>query len=361
MPLQFQSIAAQVAQALRGEIANRAWAEALPGERQLAERFQVSRKTIRKALAELRAEGVLATTRSRGSTIKIPRRRARPEPARIALLLPQPLEASRPYTALWVTRLMALLQETGHPLQIFHGTKYFGQNAARSLDRLTRAHPARAWIIGGSNRPLQEWFAASGIPTIIAGSAHAGVALPSVDIDHRALCRHSAALFLRQQHRQLALFLDYGGHAGDAESEQGFREGLAAAADAPEPLVCSAERSAPSIIREVKRLLARKDPPTGWLVSNSYAYLTVLSYLASVGLRVPRDVSLISRDEETFLTFLHPRPTYYATKPAKLAHALHQGLKRLLAGDTSPFALRIMPDLVPGDSIAPAQPLARRT
>jgi len=314
MPLQFQSIAAQVAQALRAEIGNRAWADSLPGERQLAERFQVSRKTIRKALAELRAEGLLATARSRGSTIAQPRGRARPPSPRIALLLPQPLEASRPYTVLWVNRLMALLQETGHPLQTFHGTKYFGQNAARSLARLTRAHPARAWIIGGSNRPLQEWFAASGLPTIIAGSAH----------------------------------------AGDAESEQGFREGLATSPAAPEPLVCSPERSAPSILREIKRLLARKAPPTGWLVSNSYAYLTVLSYLASLGLRVPRDISVISRDEETFLTFMHPTPTYYSTKPAKFAHALHQGLKRLLSGDTSPFAIRIMPDLVQGSSVGPA-------
>ena len=352
MPLQFHSIAAQAAQALRTEITHRAWEEDLPGERQLAERFQVSRKTIRKALAELRAEGVLATIRSRGSTIQPRRRKARGVSQRIALLLPQPLEASRPYTALWVNRLMGLLQETGHPLQIFYGVKFFGQNAARSLARLTTTNSARCWIVGGSNRPLQEWFAAAGLPAIIAGSAHPGVRLPSVDVDHRALCRHSASLFLRHGHRQLALFLEHGGHAGDAESEQGFRDGVSAAPDAAEPLVCSPLRSAPSIIREVKRLLVRKERPTGWLVSNSYAYLTVLSYLASVGLRVPRDISVLSRDEETFLQFMHPTPTCYSTKPARFAHALNQGLKRILAGDTSPFALRIMPDLVPGNSVA---------
>ena len=229
---------------------------------------------------------------------------------------------------------------------------YFGEHSGRSLARLTSAHPALCWIVGGSNRPLQEWFAASGIPAIISGSAHAGIPLPSVDVDHRALCRHSAALFLRHGHRQLALMLERGGHAGDAESEQGFREGVAAANDAFEPLVCSPERSASGVIREMKRLLGRKDPPTGWLVSNSYAYLTVLSYLGSLGLRVPRDISVISRDEEMFLRFMHPTPTYYSTKPAKFAQALHQGLKRVLTGDNSAFALRIMPELVQGDSVA---------
>jgi DNA-binding LacI/PurR family transcriptional regulator len=355
MPLQFQSIAMQVAQALRTEIGSRSWQRSLPGERQLAVQFQVSRKTIRKALAELRAEGVLQTERSRGSVIPGARRRRGPTHPRIALLLPEPLEGSRPFTALWVNHLMGLLQETGHPLQIFHGAKYFGPNAAGALARLTAANSARCWLVARSNRPLQEWFAASGLPALISGSAHPGVALPSVDIDHRALCRHAAGLFLRLGHRRLALFLEPGGHGGDIESEQGFRAGLATAADALEPIVCTPERSAPSILREVQRLLASREPPTGLLLSNSYSYLTVLSYLGSLGRRVPRDMSVISRDEETFLRFMHPTPTYYATPPAKFAQALHLALKRILAGDRDPFASRIMPDLVPGKSIGPAR------
>lgn len=356
MPLTFQSIAMQVAQALRTEIKAGTWRRELPGERQLAERLQVSRKTVRKALAALRAEGVLQTEGGRGSQIASGRRRPQAPPPRIALLLPEPLERSRPFTALWVNRLMELLQDTGHPLQILHGAKYFGANAARSLARLTSAHPARCWIVARSSRPLQEWFAASGLPALICGSAHPGVALPSVDVDHRALCRHSAALFLRQGHRRLALFLEHGGRGGDVESEQGFREGLAAAPDALEPAVCSPERAADSIIRELRRLLARPAPPTGLLLSNSYSYLTVHSYLASLGLRVPRDISIVSRDEETFLRFMYPRPTYYATPPGKFAHALHQALKRILAGDSSAFAIRIMPALVKGDSVGPVRP-----
>ena len=351
MAFKFQSIATQVAEAIRSAIAGGAWHQTLPGERQLAERFQVSRKTVRKALATLRGDGLLDTARSRGSVIRRQGRRRTAASQGVALLLPEPLEVSRPFTALWVNRLMSLLQDSGDPLQILHGAKFFGSNAGGSLARLTATHPARCWILARSNRPLQEWFATSGLPTLIAGSAHPGIPLPSVDVDHRALCRHSAALFLRHGHRQLALFLEHAGHHGDAESEQGFREGVASARDAGEPLVCRPERSASSIIRELKRLLACKDRPTGLLLANSYSYLTELSYLGSLGLRVPRDLSLISRDEERFLQFVHPTPTYYSTKPAKFAHTLHQALKRIFAGGHDPFALRIMPDLVQGDSV----------
>ena len=359
MPIKFHSIATQVAEAIRAEIASGQWSHMLPGERQLAERLHVSRKTVRKALAALRSEGVLDTRQSRGSVLKSQRRSNKSPSQRIALLLPEPLEGSRPFTAHWVNRLMTLLQESGDRLQIFHGTKYFGARAGRSLERLTDANPSRCWIIARSNRPLQEWFAASGIPTLIAGSAHPGVPLPSVDVDHRALCRHSAALFLRQGHRKLALFLEHAGHRGDAESEQGFREGMAAAPHAGEPFVCQPERSANSIIRELKRLLACKDPPTGLLLSNSYSYLTVLSYLGSLGLRVPHDMSLISRDEEMFLKFVYPTPTYYSAKPGQFAHTLHQALTRIFAGTQNPFALRIMPDLVHGESVGAGPHLKR--
>lgn len=359
MPLQFQSLPAQLAQALRTEIRERRWEHHLPGERQLATRFHVSRKTLRKALAELRSSGELQTARGRGSRLTGGRARPRqPQPQpRIALLLPEPLEGSRPFTALWVNRLMALLQEMGHPLQIFHGTRYFGARAGRSLARLTAEHPARCWIVGRSNRPLQEWFAASGRPTLISGSTFPGIELPSVDVDHRALCRHAAGLFLRQGHRRLALFLEHGGHGGDRESEQGFREGLAAVPNAAEPLVRTPERSAASILREFRGLLEQPHPPTGLLLSNAYSYLTVAGFLAARGRQVPRDLSVVSRDEETFLRFVYPAPTHYATPPAKFAQALFQALKRLLGGDTGAFALRIMPDLIKGDSVGPAPSL----
>jgi DNA-binding LacI/PurR family transcriptional regulator len=354
MALEFRSIAAQVADALCAEIGDRVWTGMLPGERALAEKYQVSRKTLRKALAHLREQGLVTTGRSRGSEVCLARRRRRVATSpRIALLLPEPLEASRPYTSLWVNRLMVLLHDIGHPLEIHTGSKFYGQHAGRSLSRLCAAHPSRCWLIARSNRALQEWFVSSGVPAIITGSAHPGVRLPSVDIDHRALCRHSATLFLRHGHRRLALFLEPGGHAGDAESAAGFGEGVASKADAAEPLVCMPERTPGSIIRESKRILARSDPPTGWLVSNSYSYLTVLSYFASIGLRVPHDVSVVSRDAETFLRFMHPTPTYYSTAPTRYARAVHQAVKRVLAGVMDPFSIRIMPDLVPGSSVGP--------
>ncbi|MBI5381919.1 MAG: substrate-binding domain-containing protein [Opitutae bacterium] len=352
MPTTYRSISAQVAAALREGMTTGVWPSVLPGERTLAERLNVSRKTVRRALAILRHEGLIRTERSRASV----RTRAtpRPEPPRkVALLLPTPLEGARPFTVLWVNRLMSLLHESGLQLEVVSGEKYFGARAGLSLRRLVAEHEARCWILARSHRALQQWFAVNNIPAVVAGSTHTGIDLPSVDIDHRALCRHAATAFLRHGHCRLALFLEKAGHGGDDDSERGFKEGLAGDARAASPLICRPDKSAAAVIHELRRLQALAAPPTGYLLSNSFSYLTVLSYLAFEGLRVPRDVSLISRDEEPFLSHLHPMPTRYAIAPAKFAAALHQTIQRVLERDVAPgHAVRIMPDFVKGDSLA---------
>ena len=55
-----RTVASQVAQVLRVEIAKGTWRGWLPGERVLCETVQASRNTLRAALAQLRAEGVVA-------------------------------------------------------------------------------------------------------------------------------------------------------------------------------------------------------------------------------------------------------------------------------------------------------------
>jgi DNA-binding LacI/PurR family transcriptional regulator len=365
MTAPFKSIAAQVAQSLRDQIAQGAWRNRMPGERQLAARLQVSRRTLRTALAELRSDGTLATRASYASTIaRKPALRSPASDRRIMLLLPEPLEGARPFTVLWVNQLTSMLRGHGFQLEVLPGSRYYAQSPARALAQVTSGNPSRCWILARSHRSLQAWFAEAGLPAVVCGSTHTGIHLPSVDLDHRAECRHAAGVFLRQGHRSLALLLERAGLAGEEESEHGFREGVALArVNAPAPVVIRFERSVPAVKRGLDQLLSRPRPPTALLVSNSYTYLTVQSLLGSRGLQVPRDLSLISRDEEPFLAFLHPAPARYSAQPAKFAAALNRTLQQVLAGRINPTTVRLMPEFVPGESVgpAPASPPAAHT
>ncbi len=354
MHTRFHSIAAQVAASLREEIGN-GNGRALASERELTQRLQVSRRTVRKALAILRTEGLVKTVGRRTLPAPAARRKSTAnQPAQINLLLPEPLVRARPFTALWISQLTELLHANGCRLGVITGHKYYGLRSGRSLAKLVATHPARCWILARSNLPLQQWFNDRGIPAIVAGSTYPGIILPSVDTDHAALSRHAAAHFQRQGHTRLALFLEKILHAGDIETELGFKAGLADWKQAVEPLICRVERTPEAVVRELKRLLALRHPPTGFLLCNSFSYLTVLSYLAAQGRRIPQDFSLISQDEGPFLAHVYPNPARYLTNPTKFASALNRAVKRLLDNDLPrEFKIRIMPDFIAGASVAP--------
>jgi LacI family transcriptional regulator len=191
---------------------------------------------------------------------------------------------------------------------------------------------------------------------VIAGSCHAGVDLPFRDLDYRAACRHAAGVLLALGHRRLALIAQKTRLAGDIESETGFLEGVHGSRhqDA-KAIVGHHDATVTGVAHLLKRIVAQKPTPTALLVANAYHCLAVVSGLAELGVRVPADVSVISRDEGSFLTFLMPTPARYIANPQAFARSLLQPVLELLEGGAvTQRAQRLMPEFVRGESIGPA-------
>ena len=355
----FISLVAQVADVIRQEIQRGTWPEWLPGERQLTETLQVSRKTLRKALAQLQAEKLVESVHGLGNRVLSSTRTSSPaagsDSAVVALLTPEPLEQMRPYTSLWVNHLKSLLNEKSARLRAFDGRKFFSQNPAKALEKFTAQNPATCWLLANSTEGTQRWFAQSGLPCVVAGSCHPGIDLPQADLDHYALCRHAAGVLLGAGHRRVALLNERHGRAGDVESEAGFIAGVRESGHPDAlPLVVHHEHSPTSLTRVTERLITGARPPTALLVSNGASYLTVVSVLAQHGLRVPQDVSVVSRDDEPFLSFLVPAPTHYAASPHAFAKKLLKPLLQLVDGETPlPRNTRILPTYTKGGSLGP--------
>src|SRR5207248_918213 len=71
--------------------------------------------------------------------------------------------------------------------------------------------------------------------------------------------------------------------------------------------------------RSLLRLMARHEPPTAIILTNSYFCGTALSVLLGHGFDVPKDVSIICRDDDLFLKYLVPSPARYETPPEEFA------------------------------------------
>lgn len=353
---QRHSLATQTAGFLRARIAAGAWQDWLPGERALCELLQVSRNTLRAAFRQLRAEGHIRPEHGAGTRILQAKSGTRPPVLAqdVALLTPEPLERLRPMQTLWIDEMRALLSERGLRLRVFHGPPYYANNPGSALQKLVTRNPHGCWIPMLATEAMQRWFSRARVPCIVAGSTYPGLDLPHRDIDHRAVCRHAAGLLLGMGHRRVALLMVKSRRAGDLESEAGFLDGIKGSrhADA-DAIVLYHEENVAGVAQATQRLLKLSPRPTALLVVHPYHYLALTSRLAEAGVRVPADISIISRDDDPFLSFLTPVPARYVANPHVMARHLLRPVLELLEGNpVSQRAEMIMPEFVRGESVA---------
>ena len=223
-----RTVASQVAQILRTEIAKGTWRGWLPAERTLCETVQASRNSLRAALAQLRAEGVVEPVIPRGTRVVVnsPLLGESSQTKTVGVLIPEAIGSLRPMIALWIDELKDLLLTEGCRVRIHVGRQFYQAKPARALERLVSQNSHDAWVLILSSEAMQRWYAHNNLPCIVAGSTYDEVPLPHYDLDYRAICRHAAGVLLGLGHRRIALLNRESRRAGDVDSEAGFLEGV---------------------------------------------------------------------------------------------------------------------------------------
>lgn len=141
------SVVAEIVEALRNDLEAREWTERLPSERVLCERFQVSRPTLRKALASLSREGWVRPERGLGWRVgREPSRTAHAVGSKsVGILCFVPLDEASGFTLFAIDKLQDCLHHAGLGVHVHAGTQYASQNYRQALDRLVQGSPRSAW------------------------------------------------------------------------------------------------------------------------------------------------------------------------------------------------------------------------
>lgn len=357
-PMPFRgNLVAECVRVMQLRIASGEWVNLLPGERRLAETLHVGRDTIRLALQQLEREGVLdaAGAGSRRRILAAGEARSESAPARplrIGLLAHQRLEKLPQPMLLEIDRIRDALADKDGSLQVISPSWYEQRNPVKRLEALVEEERCSAWMLLRSSAAVQGWFMKSRLPCLIRGYPHPGIELPHLDVDWHATARHAAGQLWRMGHRRVVVL-------SPSEPLKGVEAAVRGATELGEPdflaTVLMENGNSGGVARVLARALQLRPPPTAIIATRPRQAATALTWLATQGIRVPKDLSLITLAWEPFLDHLVPEISGYRVDPEAVAKLVVRRLERLVAGDPNPGGNAwITPEVVKGASVAKA-------
>lgn len=347
------SLVAQTVSALCKGIEDGHWHGHLPGERALCESLQVSRRTLKSALDELQRKGWLKTSerhrrsiiRKRPNSVKAERRK------KISILLPGSYLALPARIAFVVDSLRTKLIAAGFIVQFHAAPALFTGTPQKALAQFVSDHPSAVWIILSAHEPMQKWFNRQKLSCIILGSTAPGIELPSVDVDFHANCHHAGALLWRKGYRRIAIVLHKGTYGGDIASEQGLRDALKHIHEARIE-VLRHDSTPENLCSLIDSALSSQNPPTAFLVGGAIHTITVVTHLMRRGKRIPKDIAVVSRDDDPALAAVRPSVARYGVEPAKFASKVTSMVRQLAeTGTVSISSVRMMPCYLSGETV----------
>jgi DNA-binding LacI/PurR family transcriptional regulator len=90
-------------------------------------------------------------------------------------------------------------------------------------------------------------------------------------------------------------------------------------------------------------------------VLNPLLYITAATCVMDLGLKIPRDLSLMTTYGDPFLSYVHPSPARYTFSPDTSARKTYRVLQNILRREPlSRPRTRLVPDYVRGESVGRA-------
>ena len=347
----------QVTAFLRGQLRDGRWTGALPGEHALSSQLQVSRSTLRLALATLRREGLIRGAQGQRARATGRRRTERRRPSRlIAVVSSQPLARQSSRAILSLAELRRQFYQAGFELELHVVPQTVRRMGRSRLQALGQRTHAACWVLVSCSSEVQRWFAASALPALVHGSCHAGVDLPAFRIDAAAVARHAFGLLHRQGHRRIGLLLPPSPYAGALEVKAAMQQARdALGPDVGDLLVRDHAGGAEGIRRALATLRAARPPITALIVMMPSDALTAYCQLLEAGCRLPRDISLISIFDDFPLSESAPAVARYTCDPTLLDRKLARAVIRLSTSGSQPPSYSLFPRLVAGTTLGPAR------
>ncbi|MFO1058822.1 MAG: LacI family DNA-binding transcriptional regulator [Dongiaceae bacterium] len=248
------------------------------------------------------------------------------------------------------------LRKHGHNLLIASSEESVEQE--RELLESLRSLSVRGFILAPTSTSDNQHIvslARDGSPIVLIDRVAESVRCDSVVVDNEGGARKAVDYLIANGHRRIALLRDDSRIFTAQERLAGYRNALQAHGIAPDDSLVGVSRSTVEhAIEATIRLFSRRDRPTALFTVDSLMTQGALLALRSLGLAIPRDVSLVGFDDFDLATFTDPQITVVAQPIAEIGPlAARLLLERLEGNKDAPRHVRFPTRLVIRGSVAP--------
>ncbi len=277
----------------------------IPSEREIAEKYSISRASVRESISELLHSGLLFRTVGKGTFVSLDPSAALLEravvsgPHNIAFIISENIFH---FVQTGYNKILAGVQEVstaqGWRL-LFHTIGDDANNPMLNSLRKTKNRSLDGCVIvGGVRRHVLDLLGEERIPTILVDLLISDEEEASVTIDYA----QGARLAMRHLHELGHRDIGYVGFSG-SEKYRGYWECLEELGLRYDPRYVEFLHELnlqPGILagfQAIQRMVAARSLPSALLVTNDFVALGVMEGLAIAGLRTPDQISIVGFDD----------------------------------------------------------------
>lgn len=302
-PFRAQTAVEQLAEYLREEIRAGSLVGSLPGVNRMAKELGVSPKTVIGAVEQLEHEGLLHGQGERKRCQIVAKAKKKRASLRIGVLLYEELDKM----SIHHQAAIYYLQQAGHIA--FHASKSM-QDLGMEVERVAAMvdkEQADAWIISSGSREILEWFCEQDFPSFAQFGRPSGLPMAAMGVRKIPAMTKAVRRLIQYGHRRIVMFArEERRKPQPALFEQAFLDELEAHGIKTGPYHLPEWEETPMGLVRCLDSLFQHTRPTALIVLESSIFISARDYLAQKGIIAPRDISLLSDEDNVAYSWSHP-------------------------------------------------------